>query len=856
MAKRGGHQGSRGGRGAHSGKQHSRNDRGRGHGGGGGRGRGRGGRGGGGGGGSRGGSRSPHRHSYESQNRHSYDSQPQDGYISLSVGGRAERRSHRPQQQQQYKHKRRSESGSGQGEVYRQIQLSKAPQRGGRSNQGGSNGRDRSQSRPGSGSRGRGGDRGRRGPTTVTFNRATRLTNPDYFTDDDIEGAEDGDDDDGVLDDYRNGMSGSGDDDSTDYDDEFGDGGAGNPEEGLDSDEIDESEDQFIMQRFDWEEDQDPDRQRKLARARAAAEAAAAAARAAEPFIPPAGWGGALAYQSGRVAQGGDESSGDESSEDEYEDAREIVRKALAAKSAGATGTVQEAVVHHERKAFEEADQINGSSKTTTTMTAQSTKSHVSKKSKIIVDLTGVVEAKVTEQVQQPFFIDLTTTEETTVIAAETGAASAGAEAESQPDLEMLWVIDTEPSAITLEEEPQPQIQETYINLPPEPEFTGRPTKKTHRSKRGGKKLREEEQERKRIKAMSETGDGHIALDEAESEEVDDDMLALEDYLQNTTDVDNPDYFDSFLGSFASLPSGFGHSNDVHGGLDPDDSDFEEDGSEDDSQDDEDFDFTSKSSNRRRKRKADQLLSGALDAAFDSNWPAGAPHGYDFYEPEEFVGRNGRRSRGGVFPAAVPYGNHLEALTSINDHIKEFVNDRSKVSLELPPLAKALRRRVHLLSEQYNLRSQSVGAGKNRLPVLMRTEKTKIPQTPIDIRRFMSAGLGGPRVQAEFDTRRDRSNGKRGASNNRRDSRRGGRSGDRGNDTNGGGSKDPRDSARAVTGSVVGGTASEISKENVGHRMLAKMGWSPGVGLGASGGGITKPIEAVVRAKRRGLGHE
>lgn len=151
-------------------------------------------------------------------------------------------------------------------------------------------------------------------------------------------------------------------------------------------------------------------------------------------------------------------------------------------------------------------------------------------------------------------------------------------------------------------------------------------------------------------------------------------------------------------------------------------------------------------------------------------------------------------------------------------HIKEFVNNRSKVSLELPPLAKALRRRVHLLCEQYNLRSQSVGSGKNRFPVLLRTEKTKMPQTPIDLRKFMNAGFG-PRMQAEFDNRRDRfSNSRRGAGNNRRDGKRGSGVG---NDTN----KDPRDSARAVTGSVVGGTASEISKENLGHRMLAKMGY-------------------------------
>ncbi|KAF9298661.1 hypothetical protein BGZ88_005386 [Linnemannia elongata] len=673
---------------------------------------------------------------------------------------------------------------------------------------------------------------------------ATRLTNPDMDYDDDDE--DDEEEEHGEMDYDVDGLSGSEDEDdgSSDYD-EDDDAEIGDPDEGLDSDEVDESEDQFIMQRFDWEEDQDPDRERKLARARRAAEAAAAAARAAEPFIPPAGWGGALAYQS--AARGDD----DESSGDEFEEARRLVRKTLVSKPTnGVKGADQNSenstVKAATASATATAVVLNDRTTTiTTTVEAQAVDTHVSKKSKIVVDLTEEIQAKIMEQVEEPERIDLTAVEDSAAVTEDMDVtASAGAEAELEPDFQMLWVIDTEPSAIVPEEEPLPQIQETYINLPPEPEFTGRPAKKSHRSKRGGKKLREADQERKRIKALNEVGDGHIVLDEVESE-VNDDMLALEDYLLNTTDPDNPDYFDSFLGSLKSLPSGFGHSSDVRGGLDADDSDFEEDASEDDSQDDEDFDFTVKSSDRRRKRKADELLSGALDATFDSDWPAGAPYGYDFYDPEEFVGRNGRRSRGGT-AAAVPYGNHLEALTSINDHIKEFVNNRSKVSLELPPLAKALRRRVHLLCEQYNLRSQSVGSGKNRFPVLLRTEKTKMPQAPIDLRKFMNAGFG-PRVQAEFDYRRDRRKGAGG--NNRRDGKRGGGPG---NDTN----KDPRDSARAVTGSVVGGTASEISKENVGHRMLAKMGWSPGVGLGASGDGITKPIEAVVRAKRRGLGHE
>lgn len=288
------------------------------------------------------------------------------------------------------------------------------------------------------------------------------------------------------------------------------------------------------MQRFDWEDDQDPDRERKLARARRAAEAAAAAARAAEPFIPPVGWGGALAYQS--AARG----DGDESSGDEFEEARRLVREKLVSKTTkGVMDADQITESSRMKPAIASAPAstvvLNGRMTATTTMTmvdAQSVDTHVSKKLKVVLDLTEEIQAKIVEQVEEPKMIDQTAAGESTAVTADMDVtAGAGAEAESEPDLQMLWVIDTEPSVIEPEEEPLPQVQETYINLPPEPEFTGRPAKKSHRSKRGGKRLREADQERKRIMALNEAGDGHIALDEVESE-VDDDMLALEDYLQ------------------------------------------------------------------------------------------------------------------------------------------------------------------------------------------------------------------------------------------------------------------------------------------------------------------------------------
>lgn len=54
-------------------------------------------------------------------------------------------------------------------------------------------------------------------------------------------------------------------------------------------------------------------------------------------------------------------------------------------------------------------------------------------------------------------------------------------------------------------------------------------------------------------------------------------------------------------------------------------------------------------------------------------------------------------------------------------------------------------------------------------------------------------------------------------------------------------------------GGVVGANAAAISEANVGHRMLALMGWTGG-GLGREGEGIAEPIQAVRRTNRAGLG--
>ena len=56
-------------------------------------------------------------------------------------------------------------------------------------------------------------------------------------------------------------------------------------------------------------------------------------------------------------------------------------------------------------------------------------------------------------------------------------------------------------------------------------------------------------------------------------------------------------------------------------------------------------------------------------------------------------------------------------------------------------------------------------------------------------------------------------------------------------------------------GEMVGGHAPEIASDNLGRRMLEKMGYRAGMALGAEGNkGIVAPIIAVVKTSRAGLG--
>lgn len=65
-----------------------------------------------------------------------------------------------------------------------------------------------------------------------------------------------------------------------------------------------------------------------------------------------------------------------------------------------------------------------------------------------------------------------------------------------------------------------------------------------------------------------------------------------------------------------------------------------------------------------------------------------------------------------------------------------------------------------------------------------------------------------------------------------------------------GGSKEAQAQADAIE------AASRIQSDNIGHKLLSKMGWKEGQGLGATGSGAAAPVtaNAGVGSERRGLG--
>ncbi|KDE04695.1 hypothetical protein MVLG_04918 [Microbotryum lychnidis-dioicae p1A1 Lamole] len=182
----------------------------------------------------------------------------------------------------------------------------------------------------------------------------------------------------------------------------------------------------------------------------------------------------------------------------------------------------------------------------------------------------------------------------------------------------------------------------------------------------------------------------------------------------------------------------------------------------------------------------------------------------------------------------------------INLKMREFIlHDLEQGSLSLPPMSKKSRVAVHLLSEAYGLNSKSVGKGKARFPVLVRTQKTTTYGVDERKIRAIISTAEGERMLggAQYGGRAKGKQGGLWAA----------LSGDGKKSSGAGGGGGGMGGKRHDEGAVVGQGADRLGEDNIGFALLKRMGWSEGMQIGRTGG-ISEPISARIKTNKSGLG--
>lgn len=170
-----------------------------------------------------------------------------------------------------------------------------------------------------------------------------------------------------------------------------------------------------------------------------------------------------------------------------------------------------------------------------------------------------------------------------------------------------------------------------------------------------------------------------------------------------------------------------------------------------------------------------------------------------------------------------PYGLHIQ---NMKDEFENFYT-RNKERLIFPPLDPHGNKTLMKFAKHYNMKTSKAGKGNHTNVVVDKTRKTKraipnysligqlLKQRPVFMR------IDVQRVQEDFvKTERIKIKGK----------------------------------FHVAEGEIVGENAPEIGQDNIGRRMLEKLGWNSGEGLGTHRNkGISEPLFAKVKMGKAGL---
>lgn len=193
------------------------------------------------------------------------------------------------------------------------------------------------------------------------------------------------------------------------------------------------------------------------------------------------------------------------------------------------------------------------------------------------------------------------------------------------------------------------------------------------------------------------------------------------------------------------------------------------------------------------------------------------------------AGRSGKADLSKKYPLGM-------TTTQIFDELRIFMQEDGQQSRPFPPMDKEERKALHDIANALNLKSRSVGVGGDRFPVLYKTSQTFYTAKTFD-RAVTASKQGMLSRDGRFAKKFARKNARAGAKGKA-----------------GGGSGGATSAATLRNGEVVGAGAAELGKENLGHKLMEKMGWSKGMALGKEGEGRLVPVEQIVRLGTAGLG--
>lgn len=200
------------------------------------------------------------------------------------------------------------------------------------------------------------------------------------------------------------------------------------------------------------------------------------------------------------------------------------------------------------------------------------------------------------------------------------------------------------------------------------------------------------------------------------------------------------------------------------------------------------------------------------------------------YLKKSFKKKDTYKNEDGTFvePKYYPVDN----FSQLNRDIKLFLKDEEDF-FETAPAAPEIRRYIHLIGNLYRLKTFTVGKGIEKRTVIQKTEYCGLANNTRQLDKVIEQGNKAIKW----------SNGDVGPKNKGKSSRKGKR----------GFEGSTGSTIKPAEGTIVGAKSAPIKEDNVGNKMLQKMGWTPGTGLGRDSTGIVNHIPVIVKTKRTGL---